>query len=57
MGTGTGDPSRVAPPGRNVMYQSKIPEVSGAVSSDKCSDSHNGSFDQKRRRSGLDADA
>lgn len=47
----------MAHPEGNVKYQSKIPVVSGVGSFDKQSDSHNGSFDQKRRRSGLVVDA
>lgn len=43
----------MARPVGNVRYQSKIPVVSGAGNFDRWSDSHNGSFDQKRRRSGL----
>lgn len=39
-----------------MRYQSKIPVVSGAMNFDKQSDSHNGNFDRKRRRSGLDVD-
>lgn len=43
----------MARPAGNVRYQSKIPVVSGVGNFDRWSDSHNGSFDQKRRRSGL----
>lgn len=51
--TGSGDSSPVARPVGNVSYQSKIPVVSGAGSFDRWSDSHNGSFGRKRRKSGL----
>lgn len=40
-----------------MRYQSKIPVASGARSFDRYSNSHDGSFDQKRKRSGLDVDA